>query len=77
MVDADNVWSFIFEAICENDVQRADVLLRQHIRTYIVSDNETQTAIINLLLQKKGADNHVRDFYTKWAWKYLLTKNDM
>ena len=74
MLDADNVWSFIFEAICENDVQRADVLLRQHIRTYIVSDNETQTAIINLLLQKKGADNRVRDFYTKWAWKYLLAK---
>lgn len=76
ITDIESVWEFIFDAVCKNDISYADVLLRQQIKKYITCGKDTETAVINLLLQKKGRNKKVKDFYLKWAWKYMFSKNN-
>ena len=51
-----------------------DELLRQQIHKTVICDKDTQTALINLFLQKKGANEYVRHAYTKWAAKFIYFK---
>jgi len=51
-----------------------DSLMREQISKFIDCTADTQTSIINLFLQKKGGIDQVREFYSKWTWKYVLNK---
>lgn len=72
LLDGDNIWDFVFKIICSNDVAMFDSLMREQISKYVSCSASTETSLISLFLQKKGAIVQVRAFYPKWAWKYML-----
>ncbi len=73
LLDGDNIWDYVFALIQENDIETFDSLMREQISKYLRCDSSTQTSIISLFLQKKGAALHVKDFYLKWTWKFMLS----
>lgn len=75
LLDGDNIWEFIFEIISSNDIAMFDSLMREQISKTIYCSADTQTSLISLFLQKRGALPQVRDFYPKWTWRYMLNKN--
>ncbi len=74
LLDGDNIWEFVFNLISEKNLDIFDSLIREQINKVVHCSAETQTSIISLFLQKKGAIQEVHDFYYKWAWKYMLNK---
>lgn len=74
LLEGDAVWPYLFRLISENNRELFDAMMREQIRKYISCCTDTQTSIISLFLQKKGAVSEVKDFYKKWTWKYILNK---
>ena len=74
LLDGNNIWDFVFEMISSNDMAMFDTLMREQINKKIYCSAETQTSLISLFLQKKGAIPQVQNFYPKWAWRYMLNK---
>lgn len=74
LLDGNNIWDFVFEMISSNDMAMFDSLMREQINKKIYCSADTQTSLISLFLQKKGAIPQVQNFYPKWAWRYMLNK---
>jgi len=74
LLDGDGIWEYVFQLISEGNRERFDSLMREQISKFIDCTADTQTSIINLFLQKKGGIDQVREFYSKWTWKYVLNK---
>ena len=74
LLDGNNIWDFVFEIISSNDIAMFDSLMREQIHKKIYCSADTQTSLISLFLQKKGAIPQVQNFYPKWAWRYMLSK---
>ena len=73
LLDGNNIWDFVFEMISSNDIAMFDSLMREQINKKIYCSADTQTSLISLFLQKKGAIPQVQNFYPKWAWRYMLS----
>ncbi|MCI6996191.1 MAG: ATP-binding protein [Eubacterium sp.] len=76
LLDGYNIWEYLFGLILDRKLEMFDSLLREQINKFIQCNVETQTSIISLFLQKKGANPEVRDFYYKWAWKFMLNRQN-
>lgn len=76
LLDGNNIWDFVYDLITSNSIELFDSLMREQIGKYIDCNTDTQTSIISLFLQKKGANAQVGDFYYKWTWKYMLNKSE-
>lgn len=76
LIDGDNIWNFMFEIISSNEIAMFDSLMREQISKTIYCSADTQTSLISLFLQKRGATPQVRDFYPKWTWRYMLNKKN-
>lgn len=74
LLDGDGIWEYIFQLISEGNRDLFDSLMREQISKFIDCTADTQTSIISLFLQKKGGITQVREFYSKWTWKYVLNK---
>lgn len=74
LLDGNNIWDFVFEMISSHDMAMFDSLMREQINKKIYCSADTQTSLISLFLQKKGAMPQVQNFYPKWAWRYMLNK---
>ena len=74
LLGGEYVWEYIYTIIRRKEVEQMDELLRQQIHKSVICDNDTQTALISLFLQKKGANEYVRHVYTKWAAKFIYFK---
>ena len=77
LLEGDQIWDFLFEVLSSCNTAMFDSLMREQIGKKVHCSRDTQTSIISLFLQKKGAVPQVRSFYPKWAWRYMLnTKID-
>lgn len=74
LLDGEYIWEYIYTLIQCKEIEQMDELLRQQICKKIVCDKDTQTALISLFLQKKGANEYVRHGYAKWAAKFICFK---
>jgi len=74
LLDGDNIWEFVFKLIANKDLELFDSLMREQINKSIICTSETQNSIISLFLQKKGNDQKVHDFFSKWSWKFMLNQ---
>lgn len=76
LLDGDQLWDFLLEIISSCNIVQFDTLMREQISKKICCSVDIQTALISLFLQKKGTLSLVRSFYPKWAWRYMLSKNN-
>ena len=74
LLDGNNIWDFVLEMISSDDITMFDSLMREQINKKMECSADTQTSLISLFLQKKGAIPQVQNFYPKWAWRYMLSK---
>lgn len=75
LLDGDSIWEILHELVVAMEIELLDTLMREQVEKYVCCSPDTQTSIISLFLQKKGALPEVHTFYYKWAWKYMLNKN--
>ena len=66
MIGGQPLWDRLFSLIGAQDTAGWDAQARQAVREAMDADADTETSVLSLYLQKKGAVPEVRQFYPLW-----------
>ena len=66
LMDGQSVWDQLHDRLCRKDCAAWDQAARAALRANVETDRDTETSMLSLFLQRKGALPEVKAFYPLW-----------